>query len=226
MARFVGQFEAEFDGPLEEYRSYNGDIRELKNDKELKELKEEKKKSAVEGGRGRCGSEGCQGKARRRCAGCNFAHYCGEECQRKAWGEHRVQCREIQEEFTTVIGAKVVIDGHFLEHPTKNTITKGAFKVQIVETNHSDQLLIHNNPRRGDGYIECTIPYDNLKNGLKYGVGCYMAKVIWNIPSLKTMTLIINMERKLPSPLWVADFDQSPFIRANWFLHKTFNYDW
>jgi len=169
------------------------------------------------------------GEGERRCTGCNFAHYCGEECQKKAWGEHRVQCREIQEEFTTVYVAKVAHGHHgdTMDHPTMNTITKGAFKVQLIpyggeeEDLPSDQLVIINNPSRGDGHIECTIPCNNLKKRLN---GCYMAVVKENNPCSKTMTLGINLERRLADPLWFANCDKSPFLRAMFFFNS-FKYD-
>ncbi len=31
-----------------------------------------------------------------RCTRCNFIHYCSVECQRADWGQHRAECRRLQ----------------------------------------------------------------------------------------------------------------------------------
>ena len=45
-----------------------------------------------------CGS--CKKKqALMRCTGCFLVYYCGAECNRAAWGEHKIECRETRREF-------------------------------------------------------------------------------------------------------------------------------
>ena len=89
-------------GVLEKFKAGVKEQIELED----KMKKDNKERTAEEGGRS-CGNQDCQGKGRQRCSDCNFVYYCSRKCQAKAWGEHKVECREIQKEFKTVMVKKV-----------------------------------------------------------------------------------------------------------------------
>lgn len=42
---------------------------------------------------GKMSCQVCEKEDAKRCAGCGQAAYCGGECQRKNWGEHKRLCR-------------------------------------------------------------------------------------------------------------------------------------
>ena len=111
-----------------------GVMAELMKSMELNgKVKEERKQKAMEEGGRMCNNQDCQKKGKERCAGCNFAFYCGKECQVKAWGEHREECKEIRKEFKTVMVRKAEAPpGHTMFDPVLNTVTKGAFRVQVT----------------------------------------------------------------------------------------------
>ena len=106
---------------------------EVKKQKVLKEeAKGERKKKAKEEGGRTCDYKDCEEKGKERCAGCNFAFYCGKECQVKAWGEHKEECKEIGKEFKTVLVRKRNFPpDHPFYDPVMNTVTQGAFRVQV-----------------------------------------------------------------------------------------------
>ena len=97
------------------------------------EAKDERKKNAMEEGGRICSFKDCKEKGKQRCVGCNFAFFCSKECQRKGWGEHREECKEIKEEFKTVVVRKVDVlpPGHPMYDPVLNTVAQGAFRIQV-----------------------------------------------------------------------------------------------
>ena len=132
------EFEEQMDklGVLEDMKSQYVKMEELR-----REVKAENKKKAKEEGGQSCENQDCPNKGKQRCGGCNFAHYCSRGCQAEAWGEHKGECKEIQMEFRTVVVKKLGIPpGHLMSDPTVNTVTKGAFKVQVMEV-ITQQLL-------------------------------------------------------------------------------------
>ena len=97
------------------------------------EVKKERKKKVKEEGGRTCDYKDCEEKGKERCSGCNFAYYCSKECQVKAWGEHKEECKETKKEFKTVLVRKeeVFPPGHPLFDPVRNTVTQGAFRVRV-----------------------------------------------------------------------------------------------
>ena len=41
-----------------------------------------------------CAKPGCDKYGKNACTGCKLVRYCGRECQRGHWGEHKRECQE------------------------------------------------------------------------------------------------------------------------------------
>ena len=112
-----------------------GVMAELMKSMELNgKVKEERKQKAMEEGGRMCNNQDCQKKDKERCAGCNFAFYCGKEWQRKAWGERREECREIRMKFKTLGLRKLEASppGHPMFGPVLNAVTQGDFRLHVT----------------------------------------------------------------------------------------------
>jgi len=199
-------------GALDEYKAEVEKLQVLKE-----EAKEERKKKVKEEGGRTCDYKDCEEKGKERCAACNFAYYCGKECQVKAWGEHKEECKEIGKEFKTVLVRKAELPPWY--DPVMNTVTQGAFRVQVAKCGYpQDKLFIKSNQEntsRISGYIpklkQKTV-YNKLKTdiekkGFSGNNGFYMAVVKENKAGEETMTLDINLERMLPAQSWAPAHD-------------------
>ncbi len=49
------------------------------------------------------------------CSGCHCAQYCGQDCQRKAWVQHKRLCVQIKKQIVVVDSARQVMFDHFKE---------------------------------------------------------------------------------------------------------------
>merc|ERR1712129_77883 len=67
-------------------------------------------------------------------------------CQVKAWGEHKEECKEIRKEFKTVLVTKANFPpDDLLYDPVMNTVTQGAFRVQVAKCCEVQDLFIVSN---------------------------------------------------------------------------------
>ena len=139
----------------------------MRSKEECKMIRKEQRKEAG-GILDKCG--GCGEKGTNRCLGCFMQFYCGEECQRKEWGEHRDDCNKVRKQFKkTVITDAETINGVSDELKTLAKMTKGevAEKYLVVEINAGLYMAARNQDLSMVGYL-LRIPgqeevYDQLR---------------------------------------------------------------
>ena len=57
-----------------------------------------------------------------KCSICKFARYCGRECQKKAWKEHKIECRRLINVFPRLPTATVRLIGRVLSAKARDSI--------------------------------------------------------------------------------------------------------
>ena len=135
---------------------------------ESKMIRKEQRKEAG-GILNRCG--GCGEKGRNRCLGCFLQFYCGEECQRKEWGRHKDDCKNVRKQFKMITTTDFDTMGEISDNVkslikmTKGEVTEKNLVVRIIVTGpmmmaNNVNLTINDPVLRSHGQEEV---YDHLR---------------------------------------------------------------
>lgn len=71
-----------------------------------------------------CG--GCGQPSTNKCAGCKLQHYCGQDCQKKHWAKHKLECKDLYIEHALKRVAHILHEAHlkFRENTWDRVIDK------------------------------------------------------------------------------------------------------
>ena len=98
----------------------------------------------------------------KRCTGCYLVWYCGPECQRVAWPEHKEECKRTRNEYKVAmlkdqeVTGKNNLTGQFFRHHKGDRPTKSHFvvKVQINLNDNDGRMVVYNEDKSLYGCLE------------------------------------------------------------------------